>query len=151
MTKARVHGPDYMYTLLMSYEDPPDGVTVMDGMYYNPAFPGGQIGMPQMIYDETIEYEDGSPNSADDISRDITAFLNWAAEPELESASPWASNVIFNHHDGFVLCVKTTNLEKSRTLGCPLLPCFLCFFLCLLSVVSLGLSDREAFGDGVQE
>lgn len=84
MAKARVHGPDYLHTLLTSYEDPPDGVTVMDGMYYNPAFPGSQIGMPQMIYDETVEYEDGSPNSAADISRDITAFLNWAAEPELE-------------------------------------------------------------------
>ncbi|NKD78023.1 cytochrome c1 [Haematospirillum sp. H1815] len=85
MAKARPHGPDYLFTLLTSYEEPPKGTEVMAGMYYNPAFPGHQIGMPQMIYDETVTYTDGSPNTAAAISRDIVAFLNWSAEPELEA------------------------------------------------------------------
>ncbi len=85
MAKARPHGPDYLFTLLTSYEEPPKGTEVMPGMYYNPAFTGHQIGMPQMIYDETVTYADGAPNAAAAISRDIVAFLNWAAEPELEA------------------------------------------------------------------
>jgi cytochrome c1 len=85
MNKARKNGPDYVYTLLTSYEDEmPEDFHLMDGMYYNPAFPGHQIAMPQMIFDQGVEFADGAPNSKEAITADVVAFLNWAAEPELE-------------------------------------------------------------------
>ena len=50
---------DYIYSILTGYCDPPAGIEVADGQYYNPYFPGGKISMAQALYDEIIEYEDG--------------------------------------------------------------------------------------------
>ncbi len=85
MNKARMGGPDYVYSLLMGYEfEPPEGVELMPGMNYNKVFPGHQIAMPPQIFEGMVEYEDGTEATAEQIAKDITAFLNWTAEPELE-------------------------------------------------------------------
>lgn len=84
MTKARLKGPDYVYSLMTGYQDPPEGVEVAEGMNYNVAFPGHQIAMAPQIFDEMVTYEDGTQATADQITKDVVAFLNWAAEPELE-------------------------------------------------------------------
>jgi cytochrome c1 len=85
ITKARHGGPDYIYNLLMGYEDAPADMTMMDGMNYNKFFPGNQIAMAEQIQDGLVTYADGAPNDAASISRDITAFLHWVAEPKLEA------------------------------------------------------------------
>jgi len=82
ITKARHGGPDYIYSLLMGYKDPPAGVTVREGLYYNPYFPGGKIGMEKQLTDGKVEYSDGTPATASQMAKDVTAFLQWAAEPE---------------------------------------------------------------------
>ena len=83
--KARESGPDYLYALLIGYEDEaPDGVELGDGMSYNHYFRGQQIAMPSPLYDEAVEYVDGTPATLEQHARDVTAFLAWAAEPELE-------------------------------------------------------------------
>lgn len=85
IAKARVSGPDYIWTLLTHYEEPPEDVELMPGMYYNPAFPGHQIAMPQMIFDDSVAYDDeNADTSKEAIAADVTAFLMWAAEPKLE-------------------------------------------------------------------
>lgn len=84
ITKARAGGADYLYNLLNGYKEPPSDFDISDGMYYNSIYPGKQIGMPQPISDEIVEYEDGTPATQDQIIRDITTFLVWTAEPELE-------------------------------------------------------------------
>lgn len=85
MAKARMHGPDYIYTMLTSFADEmPADFHLMDGMYYNPAFPGHQIAMPQMLFDGTVEFEDGAPNDLASLSADVAAFMMWTAEPDLE-------------------------------------------------------------------
>lgn len=86
MTKARAGGPDYMYNLILAYEEPPADMVdeMMDGMYYNSVFDGNQIAMAQQLFDELIEYSDGTVATSDQMARDITAFLHWAAEPKLE-------------------------------------------------------------------
>jgi cytochrome c1 len=33
------------------YKEPPAGVTVREGLHYNPYFPGGAIAMPKMLMD----------------------------------------------------------------------------------------------------
>ncbi|MFA7430836.1 MAG: cytochrome c1 [Rhodospirillaceae bacterium] len=85
MAKARMSGPDYIYTMLTAYTDePPADFVLMDGMYYNPAFPGHQIAMPQMLFDGGVEFESGAPNDLPSVAADTAAFLMWAAEPALE-------------------------------------------------------------------
>lgn len=85
MIKARAGGADYVYALLTGYEDEaPEGVTLADGMSYNHYFPGHQIAMPPPIYDEAVEYADGTEATLHQVAHDITVFLAWTAEPELE-------------------------------------------------------------------
>ena len=84
MTKARKDGANYLHALLTGYEDPPPGVTLMDGLHYNKWFAGGQIAMPNVLNEDQVEYADGTKASVDQMSRDVTTFLAWAAEPEME-------------------------------------------------------------------
>ncbi|XP_003748257.1 cytochrome c1, heme protein, mitochondrial [Galendromus occidentalis] len=82
ITNARHGKEDYLFALLTGYCDPPAGVTISEGQAYNPYFPGGAIGMPQMLYDEVIEYSDGTPATASQLAKDVSCFLKWATEPE---------------------------------------------------------------------
>lgn len=84
MTKARKDGANYLYGLLIGYVDPPPGVTLMDGMHYNAYFPGHQIAMPNVLNDGQLEFADGTRATVDQMARDVTTFLAWAAEPEME-------------------------------------------------------------------
>ena len=49
-----------------------------------PLLPGQQIAMVAPLYDEAVEYVDGTPMTLEQHARDVTAFLAWTAEPELE-------------------------------------------------------------------
>ncbi|CAJ0765740.1 20675_t:CDS:2 [Entrophospora sp. SA101] len=82
ITNAREHGSDYLFALLTGYVDPPAGVEMREGLYYNPYFPGGSIAMARALHDGLIEYEDGTPATTSQMAKDVTTFLNWAAEPE---------------------------------------------------------------------
>jgi len=84
IAKARAHGPDYLYSLLVGYEDAPASLNVPEGMYFNNAYSGNLIAMPQPIYGDDVEYADGTSTSAEALSADVTHFLMWAAEPKLE-------------------------------------------------------------------
>ena len=84
LTKARPDGANYLHALLTGYIDPPAGVTVMDGMYYNAWFPGNQIAMPPVLNEDQVEYSDGTRATVDQMARDVSTFLAWAAEPEME-------------------------------------------------------------------
>lgn len=90
------HGPDYLYNLLTSYgKEPEHGETCGDGLYYNPAFISGHcIAMAQPISDDQVTYDDGSPQTVSQYSKDIAAFLMWAAEPKLEERKQVAFNVM---------------------------------------------------------
>ncbi|XP_051136170.1 cytochrome c1-2, heme protein, mitochondrial-like [Andrographis paniculata] len=84
ITKARHNGQNYVFALLTGYRDPPAGVTIRDGLHYNPYFPGGAIAMPKMLNDGAVEYEDGTPATEAQMGKDVVSFLSWAAEPEME-------------------------------------------------------------------
>jgi cytochrome c1 len=86
ITKAREHGSDYVYELLTGYlPEAPAGVEMAPGMSYNAAFPGGQIAMPQPLFDGMGADPAGNPASLQQASYDIAQFLTWAAEPTLEA------------------------------------------------------------------
>jgi len=85
ITKARVGGPDYVYSLLTGYEAaPPADIHVAEGMHYNPVFPGGQIAMIPPLSDGLVAYNNGEKPSINQMAKDVVTFLSWVAEPELE-------------------------------------------------------------------
>lgn len=85
-TQYAESGPDYIHALLTGYdEEPPAGMEVPEGTYYNPYFVAGKsLAMAPPLSDGQITYDDGSPETVDQYARDIAAFLMWAAEPHLE-------------------------------------------------------------------
>lgn len=95
MTKARKNGPDHVYAMLTGYaEEVPEGVELMEGMSYHEYFPGHQIAMPQPLYGGDIDYTDGTEPTLEQEARDVTAFLAWAAEPELEERKSMGIKVL---------------------------------------------------------
>ena len=62
IVKAREGGPDYVYSILNGFQDPPKGFKMGPNMYYNLYFPGHQIAMPPPLQDGTVTYTDGTPN-----------------------------------------------------------------------------------------
>merc|ERR1711970_255394 len=57
-------------------------IQTMDGQNFNPYFPGGAIGMGAPLYNEIIEYDDGTPATQSQLAKDVCTFLVWAASPE---------------------------------------------------------------------
>lgn len=85
MAKARPNGTNYVYSLLQGYEEElPADVELGEGMSYNAYYPGHQIAMAQPLYEESVEYADGTPATLEQHANDVAVFLTWAAEPKLE-------------------------------------------------------------------
>lgn len=93
ITKARHHGPDYLYSLLTGYAPPSaelmqefPNFTVPAGLHHNPYFPTLNLAMPApLLADNQVQYKDGTPATIDQMAKDVTAFLVWTAEPNLET------------------------------------------------------------------
>jgi ubiquinol-cytochrome c reductase cytochrome b/c1 subunit len=78
-------GPNYVNALLQGYEDePPAGVTIPEGSYYNKYFPGHAIKMPKPLSDGQVTFDDGSPTTVKQYAHDVATFLMWTAEPHME-------------------------------------------------------------------
>jgi cytochrome c1 len=69
-------GADYINAILNGYTKP-------DDTQWNLYYPGHRIAMPQPITDGAVAYKDGTPPTLANYSKDIAAFLTWAAEPNL--------------------------------------------------------------------
>lgn len=83
--KARESGPNYVHALLNGYRDPPAGVVVPPGQYYNAYFPGHQLAMPQPLNDGQVDYADGTKATVEQMSKDVVQFLTWTSNPEMEA------------------------------------------------------------------
>jgi ubiquinol-cytochrome c reductase cytochrome c1 subunit len=100
IVKARQQGPQYIYAVLAGYANPPPGLTVPPGQYYNPYYPGdvsafyqgdhghvpegGFLAMPPPLGSGKVTFDDGTPSTVAQQAKDVTAFLAWAAEPKME-------------------------------------------------------------------
>ncbi len=69
-------GADYIHAILNGYTKP-------DDPQWNLYYPGHKIAMPQPITDGAVDYKDGTKPTLDNYSKDVAAFLSWAAEPNL--------------------------------------------------------------------
>jgi len=85
LVKARGGGVDYIYSLLQGYEEPPVGITLDEGVYYNKFMYGNKIKMSNQLSNGLIEYGDGTEATVQQMSKDVTTFLMWTAEPHLET------------------------------------------------------------------
>ena len=85
LVKARGGGVDYIYSLLQGYEEAPNGMTLDEGVHYNKYMYGNKIRMSAPLSDDIVEYGDGTKATVEQMSKDVTTFLMWAAEPHLEA------------------------------------------------------------------
>lgn len=92
MTKARHEGPAYVYSLLTGFQDQPAELVkefpdakTPSGLHYNPYFANLNLAMaPPLTSDGQVEFGDGTKSTVDQMSKDVSAFLVWTAEPKLE-------------------------------------------------------------------
>lgn len=85
LVKAREDGANYIYSILTGYGHPvPEHVSVPEGAYYNPYMDGGVIKMAPPLREDSVTYQDGTKATVDQQAKDVVAFLQWAAEPEME-------------------------------------------------------------------
>ena len=75
-------GPEYIASLMTGYtgEEKEEAGAVL---YENTAFPGGWISMAPPLYGEDTDFDDGAANDLESVSKDVSAFLMWTAEPKL--------------------------------------------------------------------
>lgn len=94
MTKARHHGPAYVYSLLTGYAEQPaellkkfPDARTPEGLHYNPYFANLNLAMaPPLTAEGQVTYAEGQPKpTVDQMAKDVAAFLTWTAEPKLEN------------------------------------------------------------------
>jgi ubiquinol-cytochrome c reductase cytochrome c1 subunit len=100
MAKARHHGPQYIYSLVgHGYAEPPKGLTVAAGQYYNKYFPGdltsswtgnpehvpqgGVLAMAPPLAPDKVTFDDGTKSTVDQQAKDVATFIAWASEPKM--------------------------------------------------------------------
>jgi cytochrome c1 len=83
ITQFQEQGPDYIAAYLNGYEEPPKGFVLPDSGHYNEYFPGHNTAMPPPLQAGQVTYDDAAPQTVEQYSKDVTAFLMWAAEPHL--------------------------------------------------------------------
>jgi len=89
ITKARHGNAAYVYSLLTGYADIPADLPKENhpgqGLYFNPYFPNLNLAMaPPITAEDQVSYSDGTKATVDQMSKDVSAFLVWTAEPTLE-------------------------------------------------------------------
>ena len=85
LVKARKGGADYIYSLLLGYDEVPAGYELDDGVYYNKYISGNKIMMSKPLSEGVVEYSDGTQATETQMAKDVVTFLTWAAEPNLEA------------------------------------------------------------------
>jgi len=107
MTRARHDGPNYVYSLLTGYQDQPAALLkefpdakTPTGLHFNPYFANLNIAMPPPLKSEgQVQYSDGTKPTVDNMARDVSAFLVWTADPNLETRHQYGFFAVI-----FLLC-----------------------------------------------
>jgi ubiquinol-cytochrome c reductase cytochrome c1 subunit len=118
ITKARHGGAHYVHSLLTGYGDQPADLIkkypdskTPDGLYYNPYFANLNIAMPPPLTDGQVTYADGTKATIDQEAQDVSAFLTWTAEPEMEKRKQTGWPVV-----GFLIAASALAYLSKRTI-----------------------------------
>lgn len=85
LTNYTAAGPDYIVALLTGFADPPENIKIADGTNYNPYFiSGNALSMAPPLFDDSVLYTDGTPQTTEQYAKDVAAFLMWTADPHME-------------------------------------------------------------------
>ena len=84
----------FFLTVFLLYLDHQQAENLDDGVYYNKYMVGNKIKMPNNLMDGLVEYADGTESTVNQMAKDVTTFLAWAAEPELEERHKTGVKVI---------------------------------------------------------
>ena len=110
---GREEGPDYIFALMTGYHWadtlglPPFVNELKPGQFWNPYFKGCVLAMPPPLSDGMLDYDDGTPATVSQMSKDVVAFLKWTAEPEWDERKTvfwkcWTTTllmtVLFHHY-----------------------------------------------------
>ena len=110
--KARDGGATYIYDLVgKGYVDPPAGVKVPDGLYYNKYFPGHNIHMPPPLADGAVTYADGTKATVLQEAHDVATFLTFASNPEQDERKHMGIRIA-----GFILLLGCVTYGAKRQL-----------------------------------
>ena len=82
-TQYSEHGPDYIAAMLKGYVDAPKDFKLPPGGTYNEYFPGHVIAMPPPLQAGQVTFDDDAPQTLEQYTKDVSAFLMWAAEPHM--------------------------------------------------------------------
>tara|TARA_Y100000590_G_scaffold204_1_gene245 strand:+ start:3086 stop:3868 length:783 start_codon:yes stop_codon:yes gene_type:complete len=85
LVKARKGGADYIYSILLGYDEPPEDIQLDEGVYYNTYMYGNMIKMAKPLSEGLIQYSDGTKATEEQMAKDVTTFLSWTADPHLEA------------------------------------------------------------------
>jgi ubiquinol-cytochrome c reductase cytochrome c1 subunit len=93
IAKAREGGAAYIHSLLTGFQPQPaellkkfPDAKTPPGLHYNPYFANLNLAMPPPLTSEgQVTYADGTKPTVDQMAKDVSAFLVWTAEPNLES------------------------------------------------------------------
>lgn len=77
-----IGGPEYIAALLSGYNGH-DEEMAGTFLYGNDVFPGGLISMAPPLWEDGVEYNDGTAATVEQQAEDVAAFLMWAAEPQM--------------------------------------------------------------------
>ncbi len=86
---ASTYGEDYVVALMEGYHDEvpetaPEGFELTPGLYYNDYFTGNAIAMAPPLFDEMVEYADGTPATIHQMAYDVANFMAWASDPTMQ-------------------------------------------------------------------
>ena len=101
LAAAREGGPAYIYSVVTGDgTEPPPGLTVPDGKYYDPWMSGdvssyfknpghkvpkgGFIAMPPPLIADRVTFDDGTKATVEQEAKDVAAFLQWASDPHMQ-------------------------------------------------------------------
>ncbi|XP_029171775.1 cytochrome c1-2, heme protein, mitochondrial-like [Nylanderia fulva] len=85
MIFTKRNGKNYLFSLLTGWMKPPAGVSLTDQQYFNAYFPGNVMGMPQMLIEGAVEYDDGTPATTSQMAKDLVEFLSWTSSQNFDA------------------------------------------------------------------
>lgn len=95
IAKAQPDGPRHIYAMLTGYRPAPPDIVMMPHHHYNIAVPGMQIAMAPPLKQGSVTLANGKKPGVKEMAHDVTEFLAWSADPNLDNRKATGYGAIF--------------------------------------------------------